>query len=590
MQYTGLKNSLELEDRPIEELIKEAHNNDAEQLEVIFSNEKRIIVEAPAGCGKTRTMTSKILYLLSKNLVPNPKKILGLTFSVNAAYKMKKEIKTVLSDILGNLVNDRVVITNYHGFCRYVLSKYGYLIDRKLININKLVGFNEDNVKNLVNSFEVNLRDAEFISDIPKFVKDADTQAFKYMDRYLALCSKYILPYGYMPFNAIIMFAIKLFNEYPRLREFYQKLYSYIIVDEFQDTNILGYELLKSLVAGSTSLLIMGDPLQQIYGFIGAIPNIMDRAKEEFKMKKFSFRKNYRFKDNKKLLRLDNIIRENAKNNPKIMKALQIDLIYTNKPEEEYLRIAKLLRKLQEEYPNKKIAILIRQRSKNSDLLLNTLDKEGIPFFYALFLEEDKDYIKFHSDALGKLVKIGNFNKKTAQDFVKRCYDNIKLGDIKIKDSLTKLLEVFIFKGLFGEFNYLNNEEKMELLKDVLDNRSLRHGLEYLDEQIVLATIHSSKGLEWDYVILPDMEQYVFPSWHGLCQHCKNQYSCNKYDGDISKFYEELSVFYVACTRAKKDIFFSASQWRINYKEQVMKSEISCFLRMEGLSFQCSKI
>jgi len=590
MRYTELKNSLELKDRPIEELIKEIHNNDTEQREVIFSNEKRIIVEAPAGCGKTKTMTSKIMYLLSKNLVPNPKKILGLTFSVNAAYKMKKEIKTVLSDILGNSVTDRVVITNYHGFCRHVLSKYGYLIDRKLLNINKLVGFNEDNMENLVNSFKLSSGDAEYISNISKFIKEADMQAFKYIDRYLALCSEYILPYGYIPFNAIIMFAIKLFNEYATLREFYQKLYSYIIVDEFQDTNILGYELLRLLVAESTSLLIMGDPLQQIYGFIGAIPNIMDKAKKEFQMKKISFKKNYRFKDNKKLLCLDNIIRENAKNNPKIRRSLQIDLIYTNKPEEESLKIVELIKELLKNHLNSRVAILIRQRSRNSDLLLDALNKKGIPYFYALFSEEDKDYIKFHSDALGKLVKIDKFNKKTARDFVKGCYNNIKLGDVKIKDSLTKLLEVFIFKGLFGEFNHLNNEEKMELLKDVLDNRSLRHGLEYLDEQIVLATVHSAKGLEWDYVILPDMEQYVFPSWRGLCQYCKNKSSCKKYDGDISKFYEELSVFYVACTRAKKDIFFSASQWRINYKKQEMKSEISCFLRMQGLSFQCSKI
>jgi len=580
MQYAKPKNFPRSINKTIEEFIKDLHSNDVEQLEVIFSNEKRIIVEAPAGCGKTRTMTSKIMYLLSKNLVPNPKKILGLTFSVNAAYKMKKEIKTTLFDILGSSINDRVVITNYHGLCRQILSKYGYLIDRKLLDINNLIGFNEEKTEDLVHLFNLKYEYAEFISNIPKFIKEANGKAFDYMDEYLRLCKEFILPRGYIPFNAIIMFTIKLFNEHIKLQEFYQKLYPCIIVDEFQDTNILGYELLKLLISESTSLLIMGDPLQQIYGFIGAIPNIMERAKKEFKMKKISFNKNYRFKDNEKLLLLDNTIRKNVKHNPETEKTLQIDLIYTKESEEEYYKIVELVKKFFEEDPDCRVAILIRQRNKNSDLLLNTLKENKIPYFYALFSEEDRDYIKFHLEALKKLIEISRLTKKTLKIFLEKCRNDIRLEDTRIKDSLIKLLEAFVFKGLFGEFNYLSSEEKREVLGDALENRSLRYGLEFLDEQLIVVTVHSAKGLEWDYVILPDMEQYSFPSFKGLCKYCKNHSSCEKYDGETSKFYEELSVFYVACTRAKRDIYFSASKERINYKGQRRGVNISCFLKI----------
>lgn len=65
------------------------HSDDNRQLEIIFDDNQRILVEAPAGCGKTTTMISKIAYILSTNGIPSTK-ILALTFSVNAAYKIKK--------------------------------------------------------------------------------------------------------------------------------------------------------------------------------------------------------------------------------------------------------------------------------------------------------------------------------------------------------------------------------------------------------------------------------------------------------------------------------------------------------------------
>lgn len=76
----------------IENRIKVLHCGDEKQLEVIFSDAQRLLVEAPAGYGKTKTMISKIAYMLACNELPNPKKILALTFSVNAAYKIKKDV------------------------------------------------------------------------------------------------------------------------------------------------------------------------------------------------------------------------------------------------------------------------------------------------------------------------------------------------------------------------------------------------------------------------------------------------------------------------------------------------------------------
>lgn len=81
--------------------------------------------------------------------------------------------------------------------------------------------------------------------------------------------------------------------------------------------------------------------------------------------------------------------------------------------------------------------------------------------------------------------------------------------------------------------------------------------MEFLDTQIIISTVHAAKGLEWDYVILPDMEKDLFPNWGGLCNKCKCGENCNIIiNSSIEKaFLEELSVFYVAVTRAKKQVF-----------------------------------
>ena len=74
----------------IKSRIEAKHQGDNKQLEVIFSPDKRLLVEAPAGYGKTHTMVSRIAYLIAIGQIPVPKRLLALTFSVNAAYKIKK--------------------------------------------------------------------------------------------------------------------------------------------------------------------------------------------------------------------------------------------------------------------------------------------------------------------------------------------------------------------------------------------------------------------------------------------------------------------------------------------------------------------
>ena len=126
-----MNSSLEI----IKSEIEKRHQGDIKQLAVVFDTNNRLLVEAPAGYGKTNTMVSKIAYMLATNEIPYPKRLLALTFSVNAAYKIKKDVSLKVPELLkdSNLnikISDKIFVSNYHGFCRRILKKYGYLLQQ----------------------------------------------------------------------------------------------------------------------------------------------------------------------------------------------------------------------------------------------------------------------------------------------------------------------------------------------------------------------------------------------------------------------------------------------------------------------------
>ena len=112
--------------------------------------------------------------------------------------------------------------------------------------------------------------------------------------------------------------------------------------------------------------------------------------------------------------------------------------------------------------------------------------------------------------------------------------------------------------------------------------------MEYVDSPIILSTVHGAKGLEWDYVFIIDLEIWAMPGSY-ICKDCGNKFDnrtpakCRFPDVSNSDFKEkildELSVFYVAMTRAKKQVYVSASQKRVNGKS----GKYSCFATLPGV-------
>jgi DNA helicase-2/ATP-dependent DNA helicase PcrA len=135
-------------------------------------------------------------------------------------------------------------------------------------------------------------------------------------------------------------------------------------------------------------------------------------------------------------------------------------------------------------------------------------------------------------------------------------------------------------------------EEKIDLVIDTLRNNALKQYLMYVrNSRVTLSTIHGSKGLEWDYVILPDMEKSSFPSYPGLCRVCGPNQDCqpdwkqvflDEKNEFIRLFKEEINVFYVGGTRARKAVYFTYSVEGLNAKGERRENQPSCFLKLEG--------
>lgn len=587
----------------IKQKIAAQHGDDEKQLEVVFTDNLRVIVEAPAGYGKTTTMISRIAYLFASGRIPNPKRILGLTFSVNAALKVKREVSKSLPSLLSSqnspvTIGEKVTITNYHGFCKGILKKYGYLIaDALQRDVNLFQAIGDSDIERQI-KLKSTLTSAEFksLKTVETSIKEAHVPDAQVIQAYSDTVTKKLLPLGYITHNAIILFVLEIFANYPKVKEFYQSYYPLIVVDEFQDTNCIAWELLKALISDQTQLLFLGDSLQRIYGFIGALPDIMSKAIEEYGMVRVALSRNYRFDSNPEMLKLDKNIRANAASCFKST-ITEIDVAklpafwgITQKDEAEKV-VAKVNDLMGEE--NTKLAILFRSRGRNAGIMEEMLTENHIQYFYGMFTDEDTEYIEFHSVCqemfIKRFAKSKAINGKNLTAFSDSVNALFSTQASKTVGSLVKLLYALIEK-VAVDYAGLVPEDKYTLLLDIFENRQLKQAMEYVDSRVILSTVHGAKGLEWDYVFVCDVEQWVFTY---VCINCpsnsiQNGSACKLPQSIptsiVSTLLDDFCVFYVALTRARKQSFISASGERFNASgRRFTGGKVCCFALVNGI-------
>lgn len=254
-----------------------------------------ILVLAGPGTGKTRMLVARIGILLEKHSF-NPEKILALTFTNKAANEMKNR----LLNQCGSEAID-VHTSTIHSFALEVIKKFHdklglaknfSVCDREYQTrlMKKLCSpVIKDDLDNKVKALLLSISNFQMNGkELKLFAKE------KYHEY-----NKYLLKHKIIDFNQIIVYCHSLFNEHKDVLSEYQHLYPAILIDEFQDTDPMQYDIIKMLAEKNRNIFVVADDDQSIYSWRGANPENIKKYIEDFNIKDIDFLDiNYRSGDN----------------------------------------------------------------------------------------------------------------------------------------------------------------------------------------------------------------------------------------------------------------------------------------------------
>ncbi len=303
------------------EILKQLND---EQIGPVMQTEGPVLVLAGAGSGKTRVLTSRIAHLVEDEGVP-PEAILAITFTNKAANEMKERLSKIVNV-------SRMWVCTIHSMCVRILRSYAGEVG---IQDNFSI-YSETERNNIIKkSFqECDYDDEKLLKNIKFHIANAKMLGFdpdRYAEEYAGDRDIDDIVKVYRRYNAHLrennsLDFDDLLNETRRLlrtnedaREYLGGKFRYILVDEFQDTNAVQYEIVKLLSSVHNNLFVVGDDDQSIYGWRGAkLENILHFEKDFKGTKVFKLERNYR--STKHILKLANtVIRNNGRRKEKTL-------------------------------------------------------------------------------------------------------------------------------------------------------------------------------------------------------------------------------------------------------------------------------
>ena len=599
--------------------------NDA-QREAVLDREHNLLILACAGSGKTRTITSKIAYYIESGYL-RPYEILAVTFTNKAAQEMRERLGIMLSDYDISSLE----IRTFHSFGAWVLRRHaddaglphGFQIYDDSDSVSLLSSLFPDVDKREVRSIYNAIAQAKERGISPTsgkleyFAKDIDDLGMYYQEYDKALRGT-----GNCDFADLILKPVILFNKYDDIRERYQKRFKLILVDEYQDSNKMQFELLSLVSSSSSQLCVVGDDDQSIYSFRGAdIENILSFNKSFKNVREIKLEKNYR--STSEILSLASAIIKNNKERHK-KEIISFDGHHGKKPElitnidgrGEAEGIISRIRRI-DDYDNTAIIYRTNAQSLEFEKLLGVsripyrvvgalkfYEREEVKDALAILrlLSNRMDVINFRriinkpARGLGdKTVEqiIGERNNldviSALSDFVissksgkarsgaesfLSAYEKVSSDldeGMPLGALLSEALECFGLKEYFENekdesIRQSKNENLSALVSSLSEYGAGRSSLEsYLENitldnttpggsgkddraGVTLITMHDTKGLEFDYVFVAGLEDELIPG--------------SRSSQSAKGLEEERRLFYVAVTRARKELYLSYAAMR----------------------------
>lgn len=602
-----------------------------QQQEAVKTVEGPVLLLAVPGSGKTTVLVNRLGYMLYCQGIA-PENILTLTYTVAATKDMAARFKNIFGEDISDRLEFRTIngicakIIAYYG---RLIDKPSFELCTDEKEIAGLIGSiylnivgeypTESDIKNIRTLITYCKNMCLDKSEIKKLGEDEDLDLLRIYETY----NNTLKSRSLMDYDDQMVYAYRILKGSKFVLDYYQKQYRYICVDEAQDTSKIQHMIINLLAKADGNIFMVGDEDQSIYGFRAAYPDaLLNFEKDHPGAKVLYMDKNYR--SNAKIIQAADIfIQHNKDRYEKHICATRegtSDINFVQiKRDNQYNYLLKVAANIQNQTAilyrdNESILPLVdlleRQSLpytiKNVDMafftnkvvldILNILQFAFVPMDEEIFM---KIYFKFQS-YLSKqnaidMCRIAERNRSSILEAAEliningRVLGNCRSLDTHFKNMVNEdpykaLIRIEKYMG-YGEYMTSNNLDKNKLfilkmlakqepnipsfinrlyeLRQILSEKQNEKR-----EKLVLATIHSSKGLEYDSVILMDVINGVFPN--KVIRKNSRASAQEKKD-----FEEERRIFYVGMTRAKEKltIFQYLNKQSIFIKELGQESE-----------------
>lgn len=624
-------------------------NLNEQQKAAVLAVEGPVMVFAGAGSGKTRTLTYRVAYMIDACNI-KPYNILAITFTKKATNEMKER----LIELIGPFAYD-VTISTFHSLCARILRKeithLGYARNFNILDEEEQLKVINDVLKE--NNIDKKKYPGRYMQRVIKFSKSFNVLPEDPYERNVYnMYEEKMQELNLLDFDDLLIKTHELFKNHEQVLEKYRNIFKYVLVDEFQDTNLIQYKILKLLTLESKNIFVVGDDDQSIYSFRGTNYENMQLFKNDFsEYKIYYLTENYRspqsILNGCNRLISNNVNREKKElfsQNPGSEDDVVIHQAYNEKQEVDFILDSIFSLKMQGvEY--KDIAILYRNTVLLRNLELGIIQMGlpykvfgGIPYlrrreikdimaYFKLMIDIDDEYsfrrvVNVPSRMLGettisKVIELKNnykisvfeaidasksilserrFNALTEfKNLIIEFRDRLQTDNLidlyeellerieyreylkKEDDAEDRLDNIEEFKSILYQIETENEDlSRYERLEEAFDQALLNDDVKQNQKQaldgITLSTIHSVKGLEFDYVFVIGLEENVFPNVRRFAE--------------TEEIEEERRIAYVAFTRARKKLFLLSAQNRLLYGDRFVNRPSRFLLEFIGSSLE----